>query len=156
MSRLGTGLLLLALVAGGCAPAVDLKTLQVTGLTSGWFDAGVVDAKNKLVPSLTFRVTKPAGTKLDYVSLNMVFKKVGEQDHWEDVFLQRVEFQGDQTNTITVRSQNGYTGEPPQSRLEMLKHSLFVDMDVQIFAKQSSSQWTELQHTRIARQLLTQ
>jgi hypothetical protein len=37
----------------------------------------------------------------------------------------------------------------------MLANSQFRDMDVQIFAKQSSSQWVELQRLRIARQLVT-
>lgn len=155
--RFAPALLLVAVVAAGCSPPVDLKkTVQVTDLTSGWFDAGVVDAKNKLVPSLTFRLKKPPDIDLSYLSLNMVFKKVGEENHWEDVYLQRVEFQGDQTAPITVRAQNGYTGDPPQTRLEMLKHSQFVDMEVQIFAKQSSAQWTELQRLRIERTLLTQ
>ena len=38
----------------------------------------------------------------------------------------------------------------------MLEHSQFRDMEVQIFAKQSSAQWVELHRARIARQLLTQ
>ncbi len=50
----------------------------------------------------------------------------------------------------------GYTGDPPQTRAEMLKNSQFQDMEVRIFAKQSSSQWVELQRVPITRQLLTQ
>ena len=38
----------------------------------------------------------------------------------------------------------------------MLQNSHFQDMEVQIFAKQSSSQWVELQRVKITRQLLTQ
>ena len=57
---------------------------------------------------------------------------------------------------IVVRTQWGYTGDPPQTRAEMLKHSQFRDMEAQIYAKQSSSQWVELQRVTIARQLLTQ
>jgi len=38
----------------------------------------------------------------------------------------------------------------------MLKNSHFRDMEVQIFGKQSSSQWVELQRVKIARQLLTE
>ena len=43
------------LVAGSisCGPRVDLKqALQVTDVSTGWFDAGIVDGKNKLVPSI--------------------------------------------------------------------------------------------------------
>jgi len=57
---------------------------------------------------------------------------------------------------VTVRTQWGYTGDPPQTRLEMLQNSHFQDMEVQIFGKQSSSQWIDLQRVPIARQLLTQ
>ena len=70
--------------------------------------------------------------------------------------MQRVDFQGQETQPVTVRTKWGYTADPPQTRAEMLKHSQFRDMDVQIFAKQSSSQWVELHRVRIARQLLTQ
>jgi hypothetical protein len=85
-----------------------------------------------------------------------VFRVVGEQEHWDDVFVQRVDFKGDSTDPITVRSKFGYTGDPPQTRADMLKNSQFRDMEAQIFAKQSSSQWVELQSVKIARQLLTQ
>ena len=67
-----------------------------------------------------------------------------------------MDFSGDATAPITVRSQYGYTGDPPQTRADMLKNSQFRDMEAQIFAKQSSSQWIELHEVKIVRQLLTQ
>ena len=42
------------------------------------------------------------------------------------------------------------------TRAEMLKHSQFRDIGVQIFAKQGAGQWTALHSVTIARQLLTQ
>jgi len=148
---------LMAFVLNACGPAVDLKqALQVTDVSSGWFDAGIVDGKNKLVPSVTFKLKNGSTAKLASVSLNLTFTFAGDQDHTDDVFVQRVDFQGQETQPITVRTKWGYTGDPPQSRADMLKHSQFRDMDAQIFAKQSSSQWVELQRVRIARQLLTQ
>ena len=148
------------LAASGCVlftPAVDLKqTIQVTDVSSGWFDAGVVNGKNKLVPSVTFKLKKNADVKLSSVALNLTFTFEGDKDHTDDVFVQNVPFQGAETAPITVRTQWGYTGDPPQTRVEMLKNSQFRDMDAQIFAKQSSSQWVELHRVRIARQLLTQ
>ena len=43
--------------SAACTQEVDLKqALQVTDVTTGWFDAGIVDGKNKLVPSITFRL----------------------------------------------------------------------------------------------------
>src|SRR5262249_5754329 len=93
---------------------------------------------------------------LSSVSLNLTFMFVGSQDHTDDVYVQNVAFEGSETKPVVVRTQWGYTGDPPQTRAEMLKHSQFRDMEVQIFAKQSSSQWVELQRVPIARLLLTQ
>jgi hypothetical protein len=148
---------MLALLASACGSEVDLKqALQVTDVSSGWFDAGIQNGKNKLVPSVTFKLKKNSGVKLSSVSLNLTFKFVDSQDHADDVYLQSVPFEGDETKPIVVRTQWGYTGDPPQTRAEMLKHSQFRDMEAQIFAKQSSSQWVELHRAPIARQLLTQ
>jgi hypothetical protein len=145
-----------ASIFDACGPSVDLKqALQVTDVTSGWFDAGVVEGKNKLVPTLTFTVKKNAGVNLSSVALNLTFTFAGDKDHTDDVYVQRVDFQGQETQPITVRTKWGYTADPPQTRAEMLANSQFRDMDVQIFAKQSSSQWVELQRLRIARQLVT-
>jgi hypothetical protein len=150
------GLLASALSSAGCAKPIDLKQVaQITDVSSGWFDAGIQDGKNKLIPSVTFRIKRNPGVDLSSLSLNVVFKAIGEQDHSDDVFVQRVDFSGDSTAPITVRSKFGYTGDPPQTRAEMLKNSLFRDMEAQVFAKQGSSQWVELHGVKIARQLLT-
>ena len=137
--------------------AVDLKqSLQVTDVSSGWFDAGIQAGKNKLVPSVTFKLKKNADVKLSSVSLNLAFILAGATDHTDDVYVQSVPFESTETKPITVRTQWGYTGDPPQTRAEMLKNSHFQDMEVQIFAKQSSSQWVELQRVKVTRQLVTQ
>src|SRR5262245_44885800 len=53
------GILFGALLAFGCTSTLDLKqSLKVTDLAGGWHDAGVVDGKNKLVPTVSFRVRK--------------------------------------------------------------------------------------------------
>jgi hypothetical protein len=136
---------------------VDLKqSVQVTDVSSGWFDAGIQDGKNKLVPSVTFKLKKNPGVSLSSVSLNVAFIFSGDTDHKDDVYVQSVPFEGDETKPVVVRTQWGYTGQPPQTRAEMLKNSHFQDMEVKIFAKQSSSQWVELQRVPIARQLLAQ
>ena len=42
-----------------CSRSVDVKqALEVTDTSSGWFDAGIVDGKNKIVPSVTFKLRK--------------------------------------------------------------------------------------------------
>ena len=148
---------LLAAFTSACGKPVDLKqSLQVTDVSSGWFDAGIQAGKNKLVPSVTFKLKKNAGIDLSSVSLNIAFMFAGSSDHADDVYVQSVPFEGTETKPIVVRTQWGYTGDPPQTRAEMLKHSQFRDMEASIFAKQSSSQWVELQRVPIARQLLTQ
>ncbi len=158
MRRLRGVLLTIALIGLGCTTTVDLKqAMHVSDVTTGWFDAGIVGGKNKLVPSVTFRLKKATDTSIPALSLNVVFKAVGDTDDWDDVFVQRVDFiDGAQTAPITVRPEKGYTGDPPQSRADMLKNSQFRDLNVQVFGKQSSSQWTEVYRTQIARQLITQ
>jgi len=157
--RVAAALLLLAFAAcapAGCGAPVDLKqALQVTDVSQGWFDAGVVEGKNKLVPSVTFKLKKKADVNLSSVSLNVSFVFVKDQEPNDDVFVQQIPFEGNETAPITVRSKVGFTADPPQTRAEMLQHSEFRDMDARIFAKQSSSQWVELQRVRIARQVLT-
>lgn len=151
------GLLAAALASSACGKPVDLKqATAVTDVSSGWFDAGIQEGKKKLIPSVTFRIRKTSGADLSSLSLNVVFKVSGEQEHWDDVFVQRVDFNGESTAPITVRSQFGYTGDPQQARADMLKHSQFRDMDAQVFAKQGATQWTELHGVKIVRQLLTE
>jgi len=148
--------LLAAMSSVVCSKPVDLKqTVQVVDASSGWFDAGIQEGKNKLVPSVTFRLKQDPAADLSSLSLNLVFTAEGDTEHFDDVFVQRVAFNGNQTDPLTVRSKFGYTGDPPQSRAEMLKNSQFRDMNVQIFAKQSSSQWVELHRLKLPRTLLT-
>jgi hypothetical protein len=149
--------LLAAVVAAGCQKSIDIKaSLQVIDATTGWFDAGVVDGRNKLVPSVSFRLRNTSDQEIDAVSINLVFEFVDTGEDQEEVFKQRIPFENRQTELITVRSQTGFTGDPPQSRADMLKHSAFRDMNAIIFVRQAGAQWVELHRVRIERQLLTQ
>jgi hypothetical protein len=146
------------IVAAGCSQPVDLKAgLHVVDVSTGWFDQGIVDGKNKLVPSITFSLKNDAGVPISSVQLNAVFRRVGEGEEWDTVFLRGIDSNGlppdAQTQPITVRSKQGYTSEEP--RAEMLQHRLFVDARVQIFAKHGSAQWVELGHFPVERRLLT-
>jgi hypothetical protein len=155
----------LALAAASCGQTVDFKqALQVTDVSGGWYDAGIVDGKNKLVPSVSFRLRKPADVRLRSVSLNVHFKRIidparpgleGEEE-LDEVFLQTVEFtDGAQTTLLPVRPPTGVTGDPPQTRAEMLQHSQFKDVRARVFAKQSSTTWVELLAFDIPRTVLT-
>lgn len=158
--------LALLVSSAGCSPAVDLKqALQVTDVTSGYFDAGVVDGKNKLVPSISFKLKKSVDDSLRPLSLNVSFKQLPQagtavppgspaENDWDEVFLQHVPFEGNQTAVLTFKAKNGYTGDPPQTRADMLKNRYFQDVRVHVFAKHSASQWVEIAVLDLPRQLL--
>lgn len=157
---------LLAGLPAGCSKPVDLKqALQVTDVVTGYHDAGVVAGKNKLVPSITFRLKKQTGDSLRPLSINVAFKQLPEagatvppgspaETDWDEKFVQSVPFENDQTAPLTFQTEPGYTAEPPQTRADILKHRLFRDVRVHIFAKHSASQWVEIASYDVPRQLL--
>ena len=156
------GLLLLMLAAPACTPQVDIKqTFKVTELSGGWYDAGIVDGKNKLVPSVSFRLRKTQDVELEGVALNVVFRHpaapgAATEEDWDEVFLQNASFsEGNQTSVLTVRPGKGYTGDPPQTRAEMMKNSGFRDVRARIFAKANSTQWVDIGTIEVPRQLIT-
>ena len=58
--------------------------------SGGWYDAGIKDGKNKLTPSVTFRVKKLIDDPIRPLSLNLAFKKItpsGEED-FDDFYVQ--------------------------------------------------------------------
>ena len=139
-----------------CGTPVDLKqSLQITDVSSGYFDAGVTPAgQNKLVPSVTFRLRDTSG-KVSRISMNLVFRFVDNGEDHDEIFKQRVDFSNGQTELLTVRPSAGFTGTPPQSRADMLKNSYFRDLDAVILVRQTAAQWLELHRIRIERQLIT-
>jgi hypothetical protein len=151
-------LALLALVVPGCGPTVDLKTaLQTTEVSTGWFDAGVVDGKNKLVPSVTFRFKNVGTQTLSTLQANVIFRRSGEDEEWGNGFVRVAGSEGlaagAVSQPVSVNSQLGYTGT--ESRQEMLGNSGFRDARVQIFAKYASTQWTLISESPIERRLIT-
>lgn len=154
-------LLAAVLLAVSCSRSVDVKqALEVADATSGWYDAGIVNGKNKIVPSVTFRLKKKPDADLAGVALNVVFRHPASpgtnlEEDWDEVFIQRADFKGaNETDPLTVRTEKGYTGDPPQSRLDILQHSQFRDVRARIFAKFSSSQWVEIGAVEVQRQLI--
>lgn len=150
---------LLILFACAACERVDVaEAVTVTDLSGGWYDAGVVEGKNRLLPSVSFRLAKKTEEEVGPLALNVLFKRLvdGEEQEWEDVYLQRVEFtEGDRSRLLTVRPPNGYTADPPQSRAEMLQHSQFRDVRAIIMARQGST-WIELGRLDLPRKLITQ
>jgi len=152
-------LLLIALcICAGCTPPVDLTSgLQIKSVNTGWFDAGIVNGQNKLVPSVTFTIKNVSNQKLVALQINAVFRRVTEKDEWGAGFLMVSGSEGlapgMEAGPLTIRSQLGYTGSE-QTREDMLRNSHFVDAEVELFAKYASEQWKRVGEYLISRRLL--
>jgi len=153
-------LLFLAIVSSAaCGPTVDLtKGLQVSIVNSGWYDLGIVNGQNKLVPTVIFTLQNTSDQKLVTLQINALFRRVSENTEWGSGFITVAGSQGlapgATSDQITIKSQLGYTGSE-QSRMEMLQNTHFVDAKVELFGKYASTQWVRLGSYPITRQLLT-
>lgn len=162
MVRAAGGLLLLTTVSvslTACGPVVDLsKALQVDLVSTGWFDAGLVNGQNKLVPTVSFTLKNNSDQTLTVLQVNALFHRVSEKVEWGSGFITVAGSNGLKpgatTDTITVKSQLGYTGTEP--RQEMLRNGQFVDATVELFAKYASVQWVRVGNYPIARRLILQ
>jgi hypothetical protein len=152
--------LVASLAASGCGPTVDLaKGLKVTILDSGWYDAGIVNGQNKLVPSVTLTLTNTSDRTLGALQVNTSFRRISEPDkEWGSRFMSAAGSKGlapgATTDALVLRSDLGYTGSD-QSRQEMLQNSHFVDARVLLTAKYSNVQWVRMGEFPIERKLLT-
>jgi hypothetical protein len=152
-------LLILAVVTAGCGGGADLATaVKISDVTTGWFDAGVTeDGKNKLVPSVSFRLNNAGQDTIGSTQLNLIFKRVTDTEEWTTSFVRGIGTEGlapgAATPPIVVRAQQGYTGT--QARLTMLQNAQFVDFKVEVFGKHASATWVKLGEYKIERQLLT-
>ena len=152
-------LLLAVIASAGCGPFVDLtKGLQVIDVSTGWHDEGVVDGKNKLVPTVAFKLKNVSDQPLPVLQVNGVFRRVNDPNDWVPVFLAIPPScslkPAATTETHTIKSRLGYTGEDP--RADMLKNSQFVDAKVEIYAKYASAQWARIAEYPIERRLIIQ
>jgi len=145
---------------GACGPTVDLtKGLKINIVETGWYDAGIVNGLNKLVPSVTVTLTNVSDQPLPSLQLNASFRRVSEPDkEWGSRFLTAAGSSGlapgATSDKLVLRSDLGYTGSD-QSRQEMLQNSHFVDAKVQLTAKYSNIQWVRMGEFPIERTLLT-
>lgn len=154
--------LILAVAAVSCsgqAAPLD-QSVRVDEAVTGWFDAGATeDGKNKIVPSISLRLTNTGAAPLGAVQLNCIFRRVGDPEEWGSAVVRAVDRQqglapGASTPAIVVRAPQGYTGM--QSRTQLLENRLFVDAKVEIFGKHGSAPPVKLGEFRIDRQLLAQ
>ncbi len=148
----------LALAGVSCGPTVDLtKALQIEVLDTGWFDAGIVNGQNKLVPAARITVKNNSDQKLVLLQINSLFRHGSDAEEWGSAFITAAGSDGlapgATTSPLLLKSQNGYTGAD-QSRQDMLANSQFVDAKIQLFAKYGSVQWVRMGEKPIERKLL--
>jgi hypothetical protein len=148
-----------ALLFSSCGHNFDVeKVVTITDVHTGWYDAGIYDGKNKLVPSISLKLQNTSGEQVENVQVNAIFRRMGEAEAWGEHFVTAIDRDGltpGQTGgSLVLRSNLGYTGT--ESRLQMLQNKQFVDAKVEIFGKHGSRTWQKLGEYKIDRQLLTQ
>jgi len=157
LTRLTFAALVVFLVAGCRSREVE-KDLTITDVHSGWYDAGIVDGQNKLVPSITLKLRNISSEPISRVQINAVFRRVGEEQVWAAPFVRGIGpdglAPGAEGDTLVLRSDRGYLG--PQARLQMLQNREFVDAEVRIFGRHGSRNWVKMGEYTIDRQLLTE
>ena len=140
-----------------CGPTVDVaKALELKVVNSGWFDAGIVNGQNKLVPAVTITITNTSDQTLGLLQVNSLFRQVTASEEWGSAFLTAAGSEGlgpGSSKTVTLKSNNGYTGSG-ETRQDMLANSHFVDAKVEVFAKYGSTQWKKLGDYPVTRQLI--
>ena len=158
LGLLAVSLMSLPACAGSSASQDITKMLEVTGVKTGWWDVGVEDGKNKIVPTVILTLKNVSGQPINLVSLNAVVRRNGETEEWGGAYVKLLGSEelppGASPKPVVLRSNLGYTGTEP--RALMLKHKLFLDANVEVFVKHGGKQWVKLGAWPVARELLTQ
>jgi hypothetical protein len=133
-------LLVLGLALSGtaaCGPQIDLNQLEATEVTSGYYDFGVVDGLNKLVPSISFRLKNNGTVPADRVALTVSFWQDGKDGELDSKEVRGIGAEdvppGGLSDVVLVRSAWGYTLQQP--RAELFINSEFKDFTAKLFAK---------------------
>jgi hypothetical protein len=149
-----------AALLAGCGHNFDVeKVLKITDVHTGWYDAGIQEGKNKLVPSISLKLQNVSDEPVESVQVNAIFRQIGDTQAWGEHFATAIDRDGLPAHQITpgylvLRSNLGYTGT--ESRLQMLQNTQFVDAKVEIYGKHGARTWQKLGEFKIDRQLLTQ
>ncbi|HKW02031.1 MAG TPA: hypothetical protein VJN96_19575 [Vicinamibacterales bacterium] len=131
-------LVALMLAPAACGPDIDIqKSLTITDVISGYYDNGLKDGWNHLLPSITFRIANSAPESLTGLELTVAYWQDGKDGEMDSVLVQRV---GNDTipangksDPVTVRGTVGYRLE--EARADLFQHSLFLDVTAKIFAR---------------------
>jgi len=124
--------------AAACGPGLDLPTaLAVTNVDTGFYDNGVKDSKNYLVPSISFVLENKTADSVSSVQVLVSFWKNGDDGEWDSKTVAGIDSHGlaagKGTIPILVRCPIGYTLEG--ARADFFQHSLFQDVTVKIFGQ---------------------
>jgi len=137
MRRAHSIALVMLLLAGaaGCGQ-LDLSKLEPTDIFSGYYDDGVKDGLNRLLPSISFRLKNNGAVPASEVQLTVSFWRDGDDGELDSLEIAGIGAQevpqGGTTAPILVRAKVGYTLDP---RDELFTHSGFRDFTARIFAK---------------------
>ena len=128
-----------ALAVASCSTVNLTQAVEVTDIISGWYDNGIKDGFNHMVPMITFRLKNKTDQPLNSVQLTVAFWQDGsdgEADSRQVVGIGGTAVPaGQSSESITVRSSVGYTLEGP--RADLFTHSLYKDWTVRMFARRS-------------------
>src|SRR5690606_12116980 len=69
--------------SASCGPRIDLNALEVVETFTGWYDNGVKDGLNHLVPSLSFRLKNNGSVPADHVNLTIAFWMDGDDGEYD-------------------------------------------------------------------------
>lgn len=128
------------LSSASCTQDIDLtKALTATDVFSGYYDAGVVNGLNKLVPSISFRLQNVGDVEVKRVQALVSFWVQGDDGEKDSREVTGINsdgvMPGASSEPVLVRSAVGYTIEQPRN--ELFTHSLFKDFVVKVFVKRA-------------------
>jgi hypothetical protein len=154
---------LAAALAAGCSPAVDLENdIELVDVQTGYFDNGVKDGRNHLLPHLAFKIRNVGDQHVSSVLLTVSFwtddavghaaaiaaaqaagaappegmtmKEIFSSSQVRGVTDEGIA-PGEETSPIVVRPDVGYTLEGP--RADFFVHSEFLDVTARVFARRA-------------------
>jgi hypothetical protein len=150
-------LALVALLAAGCGPTLDVAAaLRLESVSTGWVDGGRVGDAIKLVPAIEFTVKNGSDRTLAPVQVNAVFRREGDASEWTNGMVTAAGSSGlapsAETEKFVIKGAVGYTGTDAQ--WDLLQNSHFVDATVDVFARYGARQWTRVGEYRVARRII--
>ncbi|NQW04544.1 MAG: hypothetical protein HQ485_11010 [Acidobacteria bacterium] len=129
--------LLAIVVAAGCQ-SIDLKTaVEVAEVSSGYYDNGLKDGLNHLVPSLTFSLRNTSGQDLSSIDVVVMYWAEGDDAEQDEAIIKAIGGSGlapgALSEPVVSRSKIGYTLAQP--RAELFAHGGFRDWTAKLFVK---------------------